>query len=92
MRASTPAVAALHKRDTTAKEYCKQNNLAYGTFIAAANGSNPTKSIVKWLAQNDPEIFNLLPDKSRSILNAKYHGCNQPNHKKGGLKSWLQRG
>lgn len=89
MKASTPAVKALHDRDTTAKEYCKLHGLAYGTFIAAANGSNPTRRIVKWLAENDPEIFNLLPENARGMLQSKYKGCNQPNHKKGGIMSWF---
>lgn len=64
--------------DISTADFCRNNNLAYGSFHNTISGKSPSRYVSKFLAENYPELFNLLPERSRSILKGEYDGCNIP--------------
>ena len=69
---------AIQNRDMSVIEFCKINQIKYPSLMATIHGSNPVFKIVRWLAINEPELFNLLPENSRRLVKGEYDGCNIP--------------
>ena len=68
----------LDNRDTSIGKLCKKNGLNRNSVRNTINGSKPVRSVAVWFAQNEPELFNLLPENSRKLVKGEYDGCNIP--------------
>jgi hypothetical protein len=77
-KAVNPVSLEIEKLDITTAEFCRKNKLNYGSFHNTISGKSPSRYIAKHLAENFPNLFNLLPEVSRKKLRGEYHGCNIP--------------
>lgn len=68
------------ERDLTLPMFAKKHNLNIHSLRNTIKGLVPVWSVAVWFAQNEPELFNLLPENSRKLVNGHYENCNIPRH------------
>ena len=74
----TKIAELVNQRDTTLSALARKHGLNRNSMRNTINGSKPVRSIAVWFAQNEPELFNLLPENSRKLVKGEYDGCNIP--------------
>lgn len=56
------------KRGMTLSGWAKINGLSPTSVRNTIYGIRPIKKVVEYMAQNDREIYNLLPESSKNLL------------------------